>query len=481
MQANLCIIAALKRAIWCALDDSHLFKGSRSQHMFQLEKGIDLPIEGAPRQEIGFGQPLSSVAILGGEFHGMRPSMAVHVGDEVRIGDPLFEDRKSPGVRFVSPATGRVAAINRGAKRALQSVEISIEDESAQAQFIEDPKPLDTLSRSELVEQLVNSGLWVAFRTRPFSRVPSVTQEPHSIFVTAMDTNPLAADANLVIGERPKDFASGVSALTHLTDGSVFVCMDAHGEAPAPDSPRVSVERFDGPHPAGLAGTHIHFLDPVDASKTVWSIGYQEVIAIGRLFTDGVLDMRRVVSLAGPGFKDPRLVETRVGASIVDLVQGELAGVEGKRLRCISGSVLTGHQTAGPLAFLGRLHCQVSVIFEDAERKLFGYLSPGRDKHSVLPIYLSRWLGRTPNFTTTTNGSPRAMVPIGTYEAVVPLDVLPTQLLRAILVGDIETAIALGALELDEEDLALCTYACPAKYEYGPVLRAMLTTIEKEG
>ncbi len=449
--------------------------------MFQLEKGIDLPIEGAPRQEISLSQPLSSVAILGSEFHGMRPSMAVQVGDQVRIGDTLFEDRKTLGLTYVSPATGRVAAIHRGAKRALLSVEIDIQDTSFEVPFIDDPQPVETLSRERIVEWMVRSGMWVAFRTRPFSRVPSLDQMPNSIFVTAMDTNPLAVDANLVISERPKHFASGVEALTHLTEGPVFVCMDAHGEAPETNNPRVRVERFAGPHPTGLAGTHIHFLDPVDASKTVWSIGYQEVIAIGRLFSEGVLDMRRVVSLAGPGFKDPHLVETRVGASIVDLVQGQLAGVENKRLRCISGSVLTGHQTTGPLAFLGRLHTQVSAIFEDTERRLFGYLSPGRDKHSVLPIYLSRWLKRTPRFTTTTNGSPRAMVPIGTYEAVVPLDVLPTQLLRAVLIGDIDTAIALGALELDEEDLALCTYACPAKYEYGPVLRAMLTSIEKEG
>ena len=440
-----------------------------------------MPIEGAPRQEITFGEPLSSVAILGGEFHGMRPSMAVRVGDKVRIGDPLFEDRKTPGLNYVSPATGRVAAINRGAKRALLSVEIDIQDESTEVQFIDDPQPVESLDREAIVEHLVNSGLWVGLRTRPFSRVPSLEAVPEAIFVTAMDSNPLAADTNLVIGERPKDFASGVSVLAQLTAGAVFVCMDAHGEAPRLDNSQVRVERFSGPHPAGLAGTHIHHLYPVDAKRSVWSVGYQDVIAIGRLFSDGVLDVRRVVSLAGPGIKDPRLVETRLGASIVDLVQGQLAGAENKRLRCVSGSVLSGHQTTGPLAYLGRLHTQVSVLFEDTERKLFGYLTPGLDKHSVFPIYLSRWLGRKPNFTTTTNGSPRAMVPIGTYEAVMPLDVLPTQLLRAILVGDIDTAIALGCLELDEEDLALCTYACPAKYEYGPVLRAMLTSIEKEG
>ncbi len=449
--------------------------------MIQVKRGIDLPIEGIPRQDISPAASLSSVAILGVDFHGMRPSMTVREGDRIEVGETLFEDRKTPGVSYTSPATGRIAAINRGAKRALLSVEIDIEDEATETPFIESPASLSALSRESIIRQLIKSGLWVALRTRPFSRVPSPAGQPHSIFVTAMDTNPLAANANLIIANRSEDFAFGIQVLTRLTEGPVFVCMNAEGPAPDVDQDRVRLERFQGPHPSGLAGTHIHFLDPVDSRKTVWSIGYQEVIAIGRLFSEGILDLRRVIALGGPGIKDPRLIETRVGASIVDLLLGQFAEHGGKRMRAISGSVLSGHQTAGPLAFLGRLHTQVTVLLEDTERKLFGYLTPGMDKHSVFPIYLSHWLGLRPNFTTTSNGSPRAMVPIGTYEKVMPLDVLPTQLLRALLVGDIDSAIGLGCLELDEEDLALCTYACPAKYEYGPVLRSMLTTIEKEG
>lgn len=449
--------------------------------MIHVKRGIDLPIDGTPRQEISRAADVESVAVLGGDFHGVRPSMAVREGDQVNIGQTLFEDRKLPGVTYPSPATGRVAAINRGLKRSLLSVEIAVEDDAWETPPKEPPKPLSNLSRAAIVQQLVGTGLWTALRTRPFSRIPSPGQIPHSIFVTAIDTNPLAVDANVVIATRPNAFARGIEILTRLTEGQVFVCMDDEGEAPDVDQHQVQLQRFSGPHPAGLAGTHIHFLDPVDAAKTVWTIPYQEVMAIGRLFAEGVLDMRRVVSLAGPAVSDPRLIETRAGASIVDLLQGQLNRQAGKRPRAISGSVLSGHQTTGPLAFLGRLHTQISVLYEDTERRLFGYLSPGLNKHSVFPIYLSHWLGRRPNFTTTSNGSPRAMVPIGTYESVMPLDVLPTQLLRALLVGDIDTAIALGCLELDEEDLALCTYACPAKYEYGPVLRNMLTTIEKEG
>lgn len=419
--------------------------------------------------------------MLGGDFHGMRPSMAVQEGDEVAIGQTLFEDRKSPGVSYPSPATGRIAAINRGLKRSLLSVEIAVEDDASESTLMEHPKPISNLERTSIVEQLIGSGLWTALRTRPFSRVPSPAQVPHAIFVTAIDTNPLAADPNVIIATKPEAFARGIEVLARLTEGQVYLCMDAEGEAPDLDQDRVQLERFSGPHPAGLAGTHIHFLDPVDAAKVVWTIPYQEVMAIGRLFAEGVLDMRRVVSLAGPAVSDPRLIETRIGASVVDLLHAQLDTQPGKRPRVISGSVLSGHQTTGPLAFLGRLHTQISVLYEDTERRLFGYLSPGLTKHSVFPIYLSHWLGRQPDFTTTSNGSPRAMVPIGTYESVMPLDVLPTQLLRALLVGDIDTAVALGCLELDEEDLALCTYACPGKYEYGPVLRNMLTMIEKEG
>ncbi len=449
--------------------------------MIQLRRGVNLPIEGAPRQEIEAGEALSSVALLGGDFHGTRPGMAVQEGDSVRIGQPLFADRKRPGVFHASPATGRVSAVHRGAKRALLSVVVDIEDDACEVPFIESPTPLARLSRTDIARHLMASGLWTAFRTRPFSHVPSPEQTPRSIFVTAMDSNPLAADANVVIAERPADLTSGVMALTRLTDGPVFVCMDAAASEPDMDHPQVRVERFAGPHPAGLAGTHVHFLDPVDADKTVWSIGYQEVMAIGKLFTQGILDVRRVVALGGPGIKAPRLVRTRLGACIPELLAGQLVDTDNEQLRVISGSVLSGHQASGALAFLGRLHSQISVLPEDTERKLFGYLTPGRHKHSVLPVYLSHWLGKQPRFTTTANGSPRAMVPIGIHEAVMPLDILPTQLLRALLVGDIDTAIGLGCLELDEEDLALCTYACPAKYEYGPVLRSMLTTIEKEG
>ncbi len=210
-----------------------------------------------------------------------------------------------------------------------------------------------------------------------------------------------------------------------------------------------------------------------------WTIGYQDVIAVGRLFTTGRLYTDRVVALAGPQVEQPRLLRTRLGASLEELTAGQLKPAEN---RIISGSVLGGVTARGPRAFLGRYHTQVSVLEEGYKRDFMGWLSPGSKKHSRLRIYLSQFApGKLMNYTTNTNGSERAMVPVGTYEHVMPLDILPTQLLRALIVGDTATAQQLGALELDEEDLALCTYVCPGKYEYGPILRDNLTRIEKEG
>jgi Na+-transporting NADH:ubiquinone oxidoreductase subunit A len=314
-------------------------------------------------------------------------------------------------------------------------------------------------------------------RTRPYSKIPVPGSQPHSLFVTAMDTNPLSADPALVIAAASTDFSAGLQVLTRLMDGPVHLCVAAGADIQAVEG--VTRHEFSGPHPAGLVGTHIHFIDPVSAGKTVWHIGYQDVIAIGRLFLTGRLDTARVVALSGPSVVNPLLLRTRLGASIADLTQGCLRAGD---IRLISGSVLSGRRAEGPLGYLGRYHNQVSALEEGAQRTFMRYLSPGADAHSALPIYVSSLKpAKTFAMNCNTNGSERAMVPLGNYEKVMPLDILPTQLLRALIVGDTETAQKLGCLELDEEDLALCTYVCVGKYEYGPILRKNLSRIEKEG
>ena len=449
--------------------------------MINIKKGLDLPISGAPRQAIEEGNAARSAAVLGPDYPGMKPTMEVREGDVVAKGQILFSDKKTPGVVYTAPAAGTVAEINRGAKRALRGVIIDIAAEGDSISFASHAaEQIQDLDREVVIQQLLQSGSWPALRTRPFSRVPSPETAPHSIFVTAMDTNPLAADPQIVIAPRIKDFIAGLAVLSTLTDGAVHVCQSAGADmGDYAQAEKVQSHIFGGVHPAGLPGTHIHFIDPVSPNKTVWYIGYQDVLAFGYLFLSGQLDVERIVAIGGPGASNPRLVKTILGANLTELTAGEL--VEGDQ-RIISGSVLSGRGANEGLPYLGRYHVQVSILREDRERKLVGWLMPGTRMHSVFPAFLSKWVGeKSVEFTTNTNGSTRGMVPIGTYDTVMPLDILATQLMRSLLVGDLEKAIELGCLELDEDDIALCTYACPGKYEFGPVLRDVLTQIEKEG
>jgi Na+-transporting NADH:ubiquinone oxidoreductase subunit A len=448
--------------------------------MIKLKRGLDLPITGSPEQSsIREGKSVSTVAVIGFDYNGMKPTMSVQAGDQVKCGQVLFADKKTPGVVYTAPASGTVKEVNRGEKRVLQSVVIEVNGDD----YVEFPKYSESdvagLNRDQVKDNLINSGMWTAFRTRPFSKVPEVDSAPQAIFVQAMDSNPLAGDPQTVIQEKSAAFKLGLEIIAKLTEGKVYVCQAGGANTPVPSNNQVEVASFEGPHPAGLPGTHIHFLHPVSVARTVWTINYQEVIAIANLFTQGKLDVERVVALAGPKVKQPGLVRTRVGANVFDLTNGE---VEGDNNRVISGSVFGGRASRGPVSYLGRYHLQVSVLDEGNVRDFMGWLSPGPGRFSLLNIYLSKLTpSKLFNFNTNTNGSERAMVPIGLYEKVMPLDILPTQLLRSLIVGDTEQAQLLGCLELDEEDLALSTFVCPGKYEYGPILRDNLTRIEKEG
>jgi len=456
----------------------------------KIKKGLNLPITGDPRQEITDVAAPSRVAICAADYPGMRPTMHCQVGDDVARGQVLFEDKKTEGVIYTSPGAGKVVAINRGDRRAFQSVVIELSERERSGDLAEDDevsfesysgKGPAGLSRDDIAALLVESGMWTALRTRPFSKVPLPGTEPYALFVTAMDTNPLAASPEVIVQGREEDFERGLLCIAKLTEGHTNLCKAPGAKIPANPNTGIFIEEFAGPHPAGLPGTHIHKLSPVTRDRVSWYINYQDVIAIGHLFTTGKLDVSRVVSLAGPAVSDPRLVRTRVGASLDELADGSLNDGEN---RVISGSVLSGRTAAGEIhGYLGRHHLQVSVLPEDRERVFLGWLSPGTEKFSTTNVFLSALTRRIQkfDFTTTTNGSHRTMIPLGTYEEVMPLDILPTFLLRSLLVDDLETAERLGCLELDEEDLALCTFVCPGKNDYGAALRRNLDLIEREG
>jgi Na+-transporting NADH:ubiquinone oxidoreductase subunit A len=452
----------------------------------KIRKGLNLPIEGSPEQRIDTAPTPSRVALISDDYVGMRPTMHVQEGDDVRRGQLLFEDRKTPGVRFTAPASGRVSAVNRGERRRLLSLviqldqgELSGRSDTVSFESYSARHPA-ALERQKVKDLLIESGLWTSLRTRPFSKVPKPESEPGAIFVTAMDSNPLAASADLVVAGREEDFKRGLDTLARLTDGTVYVCKAAGSNIAVPADGKFSEEEFEGPHPAGTAGLHIHTLDPVDRNKMVWYVNYQDVIAIGHLFGAGDLDVSRVVSIGGPGMKRPRLLRTRLGASIADITKGETTD---ERLRIVSGSVFNGRMAMGDvLGHLGRYHQQITALLEGGARPFMGWMAPGFNSFSVIPTFLSKLIpGKKFRFTTATNGSSRAMVPIGMYEKVFPMDMLPSYLLRALYTGNPVRAEEMGCLELDEEDLALCTFVDPGKTEWGPILRQVLTIIEKEG
>ncbi|MCA9085373.1 MAG: Na(+)-translocating NADH-quinone reductase subunit A, partial [Planctomycetaceae bacterium] len=442
--------------------------------MHRITKGLDIPITGQPDQSVVDGPEISRVALIGPDYVGMKPTMLVAEGDAVKLGQPVFEDKKTPGVMYTAPAAGRVVQLNRGDRRAFQSLVIEVEGDQSVTFPALAERDFAGVSREAVTDVLVSSGLWTAFRTRPFSKVPQPGTVPRSIFVQAIDTNPLAPDPVGIIRARERDFRFGLQAVARLTDGNVFLCRRPATPLPGEDVSQVQVGEFEGPHPAGLPGTHIHFLDPVGPGRTVWTVNYQDVLAIGYLVSTGMLCTERVVSVAGPAVANPQVVRTRLGANISGLVAGRLS--DHGNTRIISGSVLNGRAVSGPFDYLGRYHLQVSALAEGNHREFLGWLTPGSGRFSVRNIFASA-LDRSRRFAfdTSTGGSKRAMVPIGMYEQVVPLDVVATFLLRSLIVGDTEQAQALGCLELDEEDLSLCTFVCPGKYEYGTILRRNLS------
>ncbi len=444
---------------------------------YHLKRGLDLPVAGSPLQEISPSPDLGHVGLVGADYIGLKPRMLVEEGEAVGAGTPVLMHKDMPDVLLTSPISGRIKAINRGARRVLVSVEIEASNDGLEPVDFSSVGNIDT--KEGITEKLCKSGLWTSFRTRPYSKVPDPATTPTAIFITAMDSEPHAPKADLIISQAADAFEKGVDVISKLSGGKTYVCHENGADIPAATSENVEKASFSGPHPSGLPGTHINILNPPTTEKFVWTIWYQDVIAIGRLALTGKLDSERVISLAGPKVKNPRLIKTVLGGSINDLTTNEVD--DSVLLRTISGSILSGRSTEGPDAYLGRYDRQITVIEEDRKQIPGGWIRPMASKFSYQPVLLPQLGKKVFNFTSNLNGGRRAMVPTGTFEELMPQDYLPTQLLRSLLVMDTDSAQALGALDLDEEDLALVGFACPAKYEYGLALRDCLTKIEKEG
>ncbi len=420
----------------------------------KVRAGLDLQVGEPPEMRVGEVKSTSAAAILGRDFPGVKFDVLAEPGMRVRAGQAVLRDRHRPELVFTAPISGQVARISRGARRSLQSIQIVADDAIDGVRF-EIP---DASNRDYLRKVMRQSGLWTSLRTRPYGRVPDPDAEPRALMITAMDTEPLAPDPVCIISEYSEHFTAGIEALTEACDAPVFVCQAAGSDVSAADSDRVRTVEFSGRHPAGLPGTHIHALCPIGLDGgEVWYIGYQDVISLGRLITEGAPWVYRIVSLAGNGVKRPRLLEVTCGASVDEITSGEMTD---DSARVISGSVLSGHTAVGAQAFLGQKHNQVTVIREPAARK------PG-------------WWRRG-GWTVAHAGNTGPLLPTGDMEKASPPGILPVPLMRALLVGDIDSARDLGALELVEEDLAMLSYACPSGNRYGRLLRNVLDQLHKE-
>jgi Na+-transporting NADH:ubiquinone oxidoreductase subunit A len=431
-----------------------------------IKKGLNLPISGHPDPVVSDTPTIHKAAILSNDFIGMKPTMLVKEGEKVKLGQKIIEDKKNPGVFFTSPCGGEVSSINRGDKRKFLSIEFDIdaEEESVLFDTNQDPKTL-----------LIESGLFNAFRTRPFNRTPKVEDKPDRVFINACDTNPLAVSPKDIIQLNEADFNSGVAFISSLFDFDIDLAFeDDHRDYTFQN---VNSTQFKGPHPAGLASTHINAIYPVNLHRKVWTINYQEVISIGYLVNNGKLRTHKNISLAGESVFNPSIVSARIGSNIDQLCAGKV----NSNARVISGSVLFGHDAIDAMSYLGFYDNQVTALPNHTDDVFLNWVMPGKNIHSKLNVFLSAFKKPAKfNFNTGINGGNRAIVPVGSYEEIIPHDILMTQLLKALVVGDVEVAAELGMFELTAEDLALATYVCPSKYDYCSILMDNLNKVYEE-
>ena len=440
-----------------------------------------MPILGQPEPKIYALEPTKTAGILGKDALGQRLVLRVKVGDTVKAGQSLCSLKSSQETLFLSPTSGTVTEIRRGDKRKIQSIIVTASGNNHQVSFPTfSPASLASLDREVSVITLQNGGLWQALRTRPFGAIPLPQDSPHSIFVTATDTRPLAPNPFTSIKLKQDYFHAGLQVLLPLTKGLIYLCLSKHTDLNLPDNDRLVVAEFQGPHPSGLVGTHIHFLDPVNEKKTVWAIDYQDIIAIGELVLCGRYPTARILSLCGSQTIHPRLISVRLGDDIRELCEDQ---INTHNTRLLAGSPLDGEKcTDDSATFIGRFQAQITALEEVKEHPPLAWFNPFTNLFSYTRALFSS-VTRHPKkfrFSCSMNGSPRAIVPIATYEGVFPFRMLATQLLKAIIIRDTQAAQELGCLELIEEDLALCSFVCPAKHTFEPLLRDILEMIRRE-
>ncbi len=443
----------------------------------RISKGLNINLEGAAEKITTVAEPAETVAVKPDDFIGLIPKLTVKQGEEVKAGSPVFFDKQRPEIFFTSPVSGEVVEIVRGDKRKILEVKILADRETKYVDFgAANPAQL---SREQVAEKLLASGAWTLLRQRPYGIVPSPTAKPKAIFISAFDTNPLAPDNDFVVHGNAENFQAGIDAIAKLTEGKVHLNINGASKASEvfTNAKNVQINKFTGPHPAGNVGIQIHHISPIKKGESVWFVSPQDVIIIGKLFTKGIFDATRLVALTGSEVKKPKYFKLAIGSSVKNILKDNVN--EGNN-RYISGNVLTGTRISND-GYLGYYDAQVTVIPEGDEAEFLGWIAPGFDKLSVSRTFFS-WL--TPNkkykLNSNLHGEERAYVVTGQYEAVLPMNIYPVQLVKAIMIEDLELMEGLGIYEVSEEDFALCEFVCTSKIEVQKIIRKGLNLMLKE-
>lgn len=448
--------------------------------VIRIRKGLNIPVQGEAEKILQMAPRAASYAVSPGDFHGLTPKLLVKEGDRVKAGTPLFFDKYNEQIQFVSPVSGVFSLLVRGDKRRILELRIEPDASDDYVQF--NVPELSQMTRENMISLLLSSGTWPMIRQRPYSIIAKPGDVPRSIHVSCFNSAPLAADFDFIVKGQEDYFQKGLDVLTRLTDGDVHLGVHDKQTTSAAflQAKGVRIHRFDGPHPAGNVGIQIHLTEPINKGDTVWYVDAQDVIIIGRLFVKGIYDASRVIALAGPEVLNPRYYKLVGGAQVSSFVTGNVRVQKDLNPRFISGDPLTGTKV-DLKGYLGFYHNELTILPEGDQPELVGWITPNFDKFSVSRTFLSFLMpGRKYRHNTNIRSGERPFVVTGLYEKVLPMDILPMQLLKAIMINDIDMMENLGIYEIAPEDFALCEYVCPSKIEMQSIIREGLDTMIRE-
>ena len=441
----------------------------------KIKKGLQIPLAGKAEEVLRGELSSEFVQVCPEDFQGIVPKLKVKVDDTVKAGEPLFFSKSHPEMLFVSPVSGKVTEINRGAKRRILNITVQADKQNEYVDF--GKKDVAKLSAEEIKQSLLEAGVWYVIKQRPYDIVANPDKAPRDIFVTGFDSSPLAPSYDFILDGQEADFEAGMSALTKLTQGKVYLSVSPQTKSKALlNAKNVVITEFSGPHPAGNVGVHINHLAPVNKGEVVWTLSALDVLFIGRLFNKGVVDFTRTVALTGSEVKQTGYYKMLVGTELAKLFKGNVS--DDKNLRYISGNPLTGTKIEAN-GVLRSTHAQLTVIPEgDDVHEFIGWASLSPKRYSSGNTYLR--LKKEYELDARILGGPRAIIVSNEYEKVFPMDVMPEQLIKSIIAFNIDKMESLGIYEVAPEDFALCEFVDTSKLELQHIVRTGLDMLHKE-